>query len=1431
MGGPAEGPPPLLGATRNPPMKDHAPLEVKRALSDPGPPIGSLGSETPSAPYVFIKCVNGPRGKALIDSGNLFGDVVSEEFYDSLPNSLKGLKPSKVKTVNTAKKSQGLEVVGQMAKSLNFRFCGHPTIFSFRPTVLKNLSMPVNLGFSFMTQAGLVLRPHCGELLVQGRAIPLPEVGTRGGSAIGAVYVAKDVLVPPLTGTTIPGRVVNPGSTTSFPAGLLEGSESFAFRTQLQPWGAVVIQPSAKGEVPLGVINTTAKPIKVKRGTRYGLFTADDPAKGGVHILDGTFSEDPTGVLASLGTSRDPEDDNDNSATGVETEDEKIKTLTEAFGLQEKKLLSSPLLLGQAVALLLKYYKVFSWDGKPGKTTLIEHDIRLKPGTQPYRAKCRPVNPALEAKLKQALEDWKAQGVIVPSTSDWASPLVLVLKKDGGLRVCVDFRRLNKDTIRDNFDIGDAQALLSRLHGARVFSCVDHYTAFHNVVMAPGARKLTGFTSPFGPFEFNRMPFGLCGAPQTYARLVEKILEGIPRSVALPFLDDCIVHSRTVEEHFGALEQVLAAFLRSGIKLKPSKCAFFTDRVKFLGHHVDEQGLSVDPAYVQAVAAWPMPNTRKRVRIFMGKANYYRRFIKEYQRIANPLSELLKQDGRADNAEFVPTEEQEKSFKDLKAALCSAPILSLPDFDPAAEPFILDTDYSCENACIGAVLSQKQNGLERPLMYHSLRLQPSQANYTSFKGELFAGLTFMNRLRYYLLGRKFIWRTDCAALTQVRTMEAPNGLIGRWMEALCNFDFVVVHRAGKSHGNADSLSRADHITEMVSEAEATDHPDSVTLASLLIPRGGEDIVKSMAEWREEQDNDEDLRLIRQWVSNKIEPTPEQMKGLPRSGQFYASVYPDLHMDGQGVLRWKRHFPQGSPSGPAPTTRSVILVPEALKLKVVRLVHESSHHRGRDETTTRAQRLFYFPRMSEAAREVISACHTCQGRKEAPKKQMGELLPSSVGYPFQKLSIDFVGPLPPSPGGHRYIFTVMDVFSRWLEAFPVQSATSKVAIKKLTDEIFCRYGLPHSVHSDRGTTFTSNEFREFLRDLKVGQSVTPAYNPKSNPVERAHRTLNSLLAKLVGDSPSKWAEVLPIALHTMRTSVCRMTGQAPYKVLFGTDPPSSLELLFGDPNLQAADITASTDTKQRIMEAQAWARSNMAAAINRSRRAYLGKLPKYPDGSKVWLFTPVVGKGQSKKFTQFWSGPWTIVRCINPATYEIAPHPTWVLNEPKVVSVDRLKVFRSAHDDDLDQINRPPPIGVDLSMTGDEFAESIAVDCPERPVALPQAYRNLPGPIVPRAALQPAPANIQGVPPPPPAQRRPRRRQIDILLEEAARFGGNEPPPRRARVDPQAEPPGPIQEAPNDAAADEAQEEEIGPADESFHTVDGSDNDPTAEDSE
>ena len=296
---------------------------------------------------------------------------------------------------------------------------------------------------------------------------------------------------------------------------------------------------------------------------------------------------------------------------------------------------------------------------------------------------------------------------------------------------------------------------------------------------------------------------------------------------------------------------------------------------------------------------------------------------------------------------------------------------------------------------------------------------------------------------------------------------------------------------------------------------------------------------SLAEWHQEQEDDEDIKWLRRLVETG-EPVSEEQKRLASpTGQLYASLRGQLLLDGQGLLRYK------DPKG-----RRVVLVPRSMQGKVMTAIHQYSGHRGRDETTARAQRFFYFPRMSDATKRAIAECQACQEKAGAPAKQKGELKTTTAGYPFQKLAVDFVGPLPTGKGGYKYILTVMDTFTRWMEAFPLTRATGEAAADKLLKEVFCRYGMPEEVHSDRGSQFTSTEFRDFLRSLKIQQSLTPAYNPKSNPVERAHRTLNAVLNKLVGDSPAKWPEMLPLALHSMRTSVSRSTGQAPYKTLFG-----------------------------------------------------------------------------------------------------------------------------------------------------------------------------------------------------------------------------------------------------------------------------------------
>ena len=362
------------------------------------------------------------------------------------------------------------------------------------------------------------------------------------------------------------------------------------------------------------------------------------------------------------------------------------------------------------------------------------------------------------------------------------------------------------------------------------------------------------------------------------------------------------------------------------------------------------------------------------------------------------------------------------------------------------------------------------------------------------------------------------------------------------------------------------------------------------------------------------------------------------------------------------------------------------------------------------TVQRAQRFVYFPGMLKEAESVVKRCHQCQVKVGNAKPQRHTLFPHVEGYPFQKLSLDFVGPLPTSTRGNNYLLTVKDTFTRWLEAFPIRSANAAIVVRRLETEIFPRYGLCDQIHSDRGSQFTSDMLGEVASILGIRASFTPAYNPKSNPVERAHRDLESAITALVEGKQNKWEEVLPQALFAMRTAVCRSTGFAPYRILFGRDASSTLDLIFSDPNLEKKDHDSYESYAKalhyRITSAHAWARKNISGAIDRQRRAYHQDKKSFQAGDMVWLFTPRLRPGQSKKFATYWTGPWLVGRRINDLLYEIRPDPTWKRKSNEVVSIDRLKIY---YPEEASKSSPPPGDDADLSMQGDEYAEHVTPD--------------------------------------------------------------------------------------------------------------------------
>lgn len=330
---------------------------------------------------------------------------------------------------------------------------------------------------------------------------------------------------------------------------------------------------------------------------------------------------------------------------------------------------------------------------------------------------------------------------------------------------------------------------------------------YHHVSMHPDHRSKTSFLTRKGSFQFTTLPYGLTSATSTFSRLMNLVMRGLNYAICLTYLDDIIVFAADLETHLKRLDQVLARLTAVNLKLKPSKCHLLQSSVLFLGHIVNREGVATDPSKVAAVKNWPSPTKVKEVRSFLGLCSYYRRFVMGFANIARPLHDLTKK-----TEKFVWTEACESAFEQLKSALTTTPILALPSDEGE---YILDTDAS-DNA-LGAVLSQVQEGQERVIGYGSRVCSPAEKNYDVTRRELLAIVYFFKYFRVYLLGRKFLLRTNNAALTNLRRTPVPIGQQARWLALIESFDFDIRHRAGTAHGNADALSRRPHQVNAVKQ--------------------------------------------------------------------------------------------------------------------------------------------------------------------------------------------------------------------------------------------------------------------------------------------------------------------------------------------------------------------------------------------------------------------------------------------------------------------------------------------------------------------------------------------------------------------------------------------------------------------------------------
>ncbi|MES9881558.1 MAG: reverse transcriptase domain-containing protein [Sedimenticola sp.] len=953
---------------------------------------------------------------------------------------------------------------------------------------------------------------------------------------------------------------------------------------------------------------------------------------------------------------------------------------------------------------LINFQESFSKDEYDlGLTNLIEHSIDVG-GHVPIKQPPRRVPLAFAAEEENVIKEMQKQGIIRPSTSPWASPICLVKKKSGKIRPCIDYRRVNAITTKDAYPLPRISDCLDAVAGACFFSTFDLLSGFHQIPIKQSDIPITAFCTKYGLYEYLSMPMGLTNSPATFQRLMEIALRGLQWHTCLIYLDDILVFGTSFDEHMDRVDEVLGKICEAGLKLRADKTQLLQTEVTFLGHKVSADGILPNAENIVKVQQWPIPTTVTHVRQILGLGSYYRRFIKGYSDLVHPLTQITLK-----GTKFVWSVDCQKAFDDLKAKLVGSDVMAHPR---NYGTFILDTDAS--DTQIAGVLSQVQDGKERVVSYGSRTLNKAERNYCITDKELLAVRHFVEYYRQYLLGRRFLVRSDHQALTFLFRMKEPKGRIARWIEILSAFDFSIDYRCGPKHGNADAVSRCpdpwdcqcqdtDNLEtfqcgpcpkcikrfnsmaekqrgQTVSHSQVTDdmcdtiEPStarSVTTRSMSDPvqephtTNFPDTVDAgmINQWISEQDmdkirtiqhNDPDLKYIVEAMKTGVRPPHSDVVSHSPPVRYYWSIWKSLTLH-HGCLH--RHFYRQDNTG----SHLQFVVPGMLKKEILYQMHNNilSAHLGQKKTLEKTLQRFYWYGVRDDVSMWVRHCDTCAAIKKphrTPRAPLGRML---VGAPLDRLATDILGPLPLTPRGNRYVLLATDHFTKWVEIMAVPDQTATTCANRLLNDVISRFGCPLTLHSDQGRNYESSIFRELCRLLEVKKTRTSARNPKCNgQAERFNRTLLRMVKSYLRGEQENWDLNLGCLAAAYRATPHESTGLTPNLLMLGREVRLPAELVYGGRSSCQPEITSYGDyvdhLRTRMQQSHEIARKHLSANAQRQEMLYDARLSvfNFKQGDVVWVENEAIAPGLCAKLQPAYKGPCVIVHKFNDLTYSV-----------------------------------------------------------------------------------------------------------------------------------------------------------------------------------
>jgi len=859
-----------------------------------------------------------------------------------------------------------------------------------------------------------------------------------------------------------------------------------------------------------------------------------------------------------------------------------------------------------------------------------DHAIDLKPGEEPYAGKAYPIDNKQREALNNFIDDNVKKGYIRPSNSPWAAPFFFVGKKDGKLRPCQDYRKLNERTIPNKYPLPLIPELIDKLKDARIFTKLDLRWGYNNVRIKEGDEHKAAFIADGKLWEPTVMFFGMQNSPATFQSMMNELFKDLIREGhVVIYMDDILIFTGDMETHRRIVRQVLQRLQDEDLFLKPEKCFFERDSIKYLGMIISHNQVRMDPAKLAAIADWPTPQKVKDVQSFLGFGNFYRRFIQDFAHITKPLTTLTCKDH-----EWNWTPQCEAAFQELKRRFTTLPVLQIPDFDA---PFRLEADAS--DFDYGAILSQQGPDTHwHPVAFMSKQMTQAERNYNIYDKELLAIVRALDTWRHYLEGSSHpidIW-SDHKNLEYFASAKQLNRRQARWSLFLSRFNFTILHKPGV-------LNKADRLTRR------SDHEEGVNLdnsnSMVLDPK----VFRINATGR---------RTSQPKASQLKQQIIEALKddGLTKDiFQQFKTLGP--RKLAQGIQEW--NFEDG-----ILLFRGKIYVPDNLELrKQITKAHHNvaaAGHPGRWKTYELLQRDYWWPGMSNFTKAYVDGCAICQSTKNITHPTKTPLIPTETPRgPWEHVTTDFITDLP-EIRGFDSINVIVDKFSKAIVISPCKKTiTASETAKLFLDNAWKRFGLPDKIISDRGPQFASKVSQEIWKALGITSAMSTAYHPQTDgETERVNQEIEQFLRATINQSPDNWLDLLPFAEFSHNNRVHSTTRKSPFEILMGYSPRFTVKPI----NPTAPEAEKRLENIRKLREEVSSSQAISDQAMKLARDKFGTDFPTFRMGDQVWLDGKNLRLQHPKaKLAPKRFGPFKITEVLGPVTYRLKLPPKWKIH--------------------------------------------------------------------------------------------------------------------------------------------------------------------------